>query len=77
MDNNLVCRPKWSKSLSTWDLEPVLFLPTACRPTPLQGPPFWQVGLFLYSFTHSFIHSFSHSASTSCSPACTQLCWEL
>lgn len=77
MDNNLVCRPKQSKNLTTWDLGTVLFLPTVCRLTPLQGHPFWQAGLFLYSFTHSFTHSFSHSANTSCSPTCTGLCWEL
>lgn len=77
MNNNLMCRPKRSKSLSTWDLGTVLLLPTACGLTALQGPPFWQAGLFLYSFTHSFTHPFSQSVNTSCSPACTRLCWEL
>lgn len=58
MDNNLVCRQKRSKNFSTWDLGTVLLLPSV-QVTPLQGPPFWQVGLFLYSFTHSFIFPFS------------------
>ena len=52
MDNNLVCRQKQSKNFSTWDLGTVLLLPSV-QVTPLQGPPFWQAGLFLYSFTHS------------------------